>query len=537
MLAVPATLTASQRQEVYTSPPPGLAPWLGKDFCGEPVWIDFYKGLSEVVARYNSREVVAALMGAIALLRPVVESPFVAFSCGTAVAATLSVASLAAETLSLQVLTARLRQLAAIFASFDYQMKGEDYINESPWPFDWMASMENILRSMAFLKNHETQAEPWKGRSMREIVQQLETIKGPAKSRKVVIVSVCDYDPGVTPLARLSQINKEAYAKMHGYEVIIYDKAPVYEDALTVLMTEPHRPPAWSKVDGILTALADGQHDWIMWMDCDSFFMDPDVRLESIIEAAEHQCQEGIDARIDDRSELRGLVEQWLSQPSVPQEELIDWYDDLLERDLMEREKKRGPNGFCGGQAPPVRPPSNRSIGWSDWLWSDGRPQLIASEDGLMLNTGIVLIRASPWSWQFFQKVRWMTFGRSPVTQHPWWEQTAMVYLLQLPFTLAQASNSKDGRPPQDISPVGQHRGYAPAMVLMAQKQLNGYPPLVAAALKTHDSWEPGDYIVSFSGCKVYSSQEVCNLLFLNYFFEVHRLADYENDLAIKEWL
>ena len=26
----------------------------------------------------------------------------------------------------------------------------------------------------------------------------------------------------------------------------------------------------------------------------------------------------------------------------------------------------------------------------------------------------------------FFQKVRWMTFGRSPVTQHPWWEQTAM---------------------------------------------------------------------------------------------------------------
>ena len=32
-----------------------------------------------------------------------------------------------------------------------------------------------------------------------------------------------------------------------------------------------------------------------------------------------------------------------------------------------------------------------------------------------------------------------MTFARSPVTQHPWWEQTAMVYLLQLPFSLASA--------------------------------------------------------------------------------------------------
>ena len=35
-----------------------------------------------------------------------------------------------------------------------------------------------------------------------------------------------------------------------------------------------------------------------------------------------------------------------------------------------------------------------------------------------------------------------------------------------------------------------------------------GYPPLVSSALLTHTTFEPGDFIVSFSGCKIYSSQE-----------------------------
>ena len=57
------------------------------------------------------------------------------------------------------------------------------------------------------------------------------------------------------------------------------------------------------------------------------------------------------------------------------------------------------------------------------------KTELIVSEDGLMLNTGIFFTRVSAWSWRFFQKVRRFTFGpRAPVTQHPWWEQTAMVY-------------------------------------------------------------------------------------------------------------
>merc|ERR1711879_307414 len=161
---------------------------------------------------------------------------------------------------------------------------------------------------------------------------------------------------------------------------------------------------------------------------------------------------------------------------------------------------------------------------------------IIASEDGLMLNTGIMLVRSSLWSWQFFQKVRWMTFGLSPVTQHPWWEQTAMVYLLQLPFTLAHAARQRRASL-LDLGQSTQYRGYARACLMLSQKHLNTYPPIVASALRTHEAFDVGDFIVSFSGCKVYSSQEVCNQLFLGYFFQVHDPQAFSADPVLGLWL
>merc|ERR1719243_278634 len=102
-----------------------------------------------------------------------------------------------------------------------------------------------------------------------------------------------------------------------------------------------------------------------------------------------------------------------------------------------------------------------------------------------------------------------------------------MVYLLQLPFSFGQALA------PDSLSAPG----YAPACLLLSQKHLNSYPPLVASALLTHVSFEVGDFIVSFSGCKVYSSQEVCNQLFLAYFFQVHDVRHFEADPVLQSWL
>lgn len=494
--------------------PAGLREWIGLDFCGEERWVQFHGTLSGVVRHFNSRDFATSLRGLGELLAETARSTQAAFGCATAVMSALALAAQCCDHLQLPVLATRFRQLSAIFGSYDYQMKGEDYIDQSPWPINWKQNMEGILRSMAFLKQQELQLEPWRGLPARSAAQQFPTRRDDAQ--RIAIVTVCDYDPTQTPLARLSKLNRDAYAKLHGYDIVMYDKAPLFTDGLTYL-TEKTRPPAWSKVDALLETLAKGQHDWVMWLDCDSFFMDTEVRLEDLLGIAQSKCPKDP----GDGERLKELVQKWKAGPQQAPDDLLEWYDNLLDSYVSWDDS-------CESLDTPADAPSNRTLGWADWLFKERRVQLVASEDGLMLNTGVMLARASVWSWAFFQKVRWMTFGRSPVTQHPWWEQTAMVYLLQFPFVLAAAT---------DPAVAAKSQGYATAWSALGQKTINGYPPLVSSALLTHTTFEPGDFIVSFSGCKIYSSQEVCNQLFLNYFFQVHSLPELADDPALQPWL
>lgn len=94
-----------------------------------------------------------------------------------------------------------------------------------------------------------------------------------------------------------------------------------------------------------------------------------------------------------------------------------------------------------------------------------------------------------------------------------------MVYLLQVPF-----ANEKNW-------------AMAPACALIDQKHINPYPHLVASALLTHVAFDDDDYIISFSGCKIYSSQDVCNALFFNYFAK--SVPDYARikDPILEKWL
>jgi hypothetical protein len=111
-----------------------------------------------------------------------------------------------------------------------------------------------------------------------------------------------------------------------------------------------------------------------------------------------------------------------------------------------------------------------------------------------------------------------------------------MVYLLQMPFARETFNY-----------------GFAPRVVLLSQKHINPYPHLVASALLTHVAYEDGgssmqnipkanrpalqDYIISFSGCKIYSSQDVCNALFFNYFAQSVEDYDKIQDEDLELWL
>ena len=120
-------------------------------------------------------------------------------------------------------------------------MKGEDYIDQSPWPFTWKGSVETALKRMDRVQNIQMQF-PW---------MQVPLPKPPGGSPKVkiLIVSVCEYNDETTPLTVLSYWNKKRYANKHGYEVDFHKKGPLSNDPFRKLFQEPekNRPPAWSK--------------------------------------------------------------------------------------------------------------------------------------------------------------------------------------------------------------------------------------------------------------------------------------------------
>eukprot|EP00435_Cladocopium_sp_Y103_P031661 s2140_g8.t1 len=161
--------------------PAGLREWIGLDFCGEERWVQFHGTLSGVVRHFNSRDFATSLRGLGELLAETARSTQAAFGCATAVMSALALAAQCCDHLQLPVLATRFRQLSAIFGSYDYQMKGEDYIDQSPWPINWKQNMEGILRSMAFLKQQELQLEPWRGLPARSAAQQFPTRRDDAQ--------------------------------------------------------------------------------------------------------------------------------------------------------------------------------------------------------------------------------------------------------------------------------------------------------------------------------------------------------------------
>merc|ERR1711924_468167 len=61
----------------------------------------------------------------------------------------------------------------------------------------------------------------------------------------------------------------------------------------------------------------------------------------------------------------------------------------------------------------------------------------VLSEDGLMLNTGFMFARASPFAYRELLRTRGLSMSGSPLTFHPWWEQAALVWQLMREQTLA----------------------------------------------------------------------------------------------------
>ncbi len=79
------------------------------------------------------------------------------------------------------------------------------------------------------------------------------------------------WTPDIEKYALLSAENKSTYSRKHGYHFRAIREG-----------FDASRPPPWSKIRFIQEALR--QHRWVFWSDADSLIMNPEIRLENLLQ-------------------------------------------------------------------------------------------------------------------------------------------------------------------------------------------------------------------------------------------------------------
>eukprot|EP00752_Nemacystus_decipiens_P009496 g8490.t1 len=95
------------------------------------------------------------------------------------------------------------------------------------------------------------------------------------------IILMCDEGMWPQEYSERSIANKQGYAALHGYDVIIATADDI----------DRSRPAAWSKLLVLQKHL--GSYDYVIFVDIDAFIMNPAFKLEWIVDVAEMQKETG----------------------------------------------------------------------------------------------------------------------------------------------------------------------------------------------------------------------------------------------------
>eukprot|EP00927_Polykrikos_kofoidii_P024045 TRINITY_DN21944_c0_g1_i1.p1 TRINITY_DN21944_c0_g1~~TRINITY_DN21944_c0_g1_i1.p1 ORF type:complete len:452 (+),score=52.94 TRINITY_DN21944_c0_g1_i1:84-1439(+) len=243
---------------------------------------------------------------------------------------------------------------------------------------------------------------------------------------RIGLISYCVYNDSNTKLRILSKSNKKAYSERHGHTLLHFEEPFVSQAS-----------PQMNKILALRRNFAD--FDWLFWVDCDLFFMNPNRTVDTVIRSA---------------------------------------------------------------------------------LARNADASLIITEDGMMLNSGVFLLRCSDWSANFLAKT--VDLLSAPFLgsfqPFPWAEQSPMVYLSLLPWIFDGITNlTNEALLSQDWDLPA---GYDPRVVLLPQRAFNSYPTSVVEKLSNvlhHEGYEEGDFVVSFNGCSSVLDGETCETLYARY--------------------
>ena len=332
----------------------------------------------------------------------------------------------------------RLQHVAMNWLTHAFVIKGENdgrWIDESSWPLtiqeinaEQTAIQSRILASGPYGHSPTWPDCPYDYRD---------------RSLKIAIVTMCDYPPGDV-LPKYSLSNKELYSKRWGYPVIAENHR-----------MDTSRPHAWSKMKLMEKHIERAEHDWLLWFDCDTFFMNFNVTLDHVLYSFASR-------------KVSVQSAEYALDPSV---------------------------------------------------------HMIIQEDHAMLNTGVFFIRTSSWALDLVRRV----YGdsSSPWVNHPWWENAAFSH----EFLGRNHRKFKDddlNRYAHDLSDSSIESAdmqdiYGPHVIVTPQVVFNSYHPITSRVFQ-HDTWEPGKFVLAFSGCTSGSSKTVAQHIYGEYYREMCEL-------------
>jgi len=375
----------------------------------------------------------------------------VAHDCSVGIAAAFRVLALAhAANRTLQGL-ARLRalqvglrfmHLASNWLTHAFVRHDHDvgFIEGSRWPITLQESADEHRAALAMLSQGGQQM------GHRPLLPTIpDDYRHPTLS--IAIVSLCAYPKGhALPAYAIS--NHRIYAARHGYTYHVSTER-----------LDEHRHPAWGKIklmQRYLEQREDGW-DWIMWADCDVYFMNLSISLDSLLFR-----YGGVLPTLGGGTQLHAQGARTDAQPELDP-------------------------GF----------------------------HFLITEDHAMLNTGIFLARSSQWSILLMRRV-WGP-ERSAWSDHPWWEQAAMSWDFweTLPERFREADHlawAASAEPGAD----GMEGVYPPEVRLAPQCAFNSYHPITSRFVA--DTWSPGKFVIAFNGVVSSSSPNVAAELYGSYY-------------------
>jgi len=156
----------------------------------------------------------------------------------------------------------RLLHLSKLFALFNFNDYGA-WFGFSRWRID-MNELSNLMAELLKMSRADEGqavaklAEPWEFRE---------------RGWSVGLVTYCNYNDSRTQLTSQSRSNKKAYAARHGYTLMHYEEP---------FVSQAH--PWMNKLIAIQQNMA--SFDWLFWVDCDLFFMNPSRTVDTLIRTA-----------------------------------------------------------------------------------------------------------------------------------------------------------------------------------------------------------------------------------------------------------